>query len=706
MEPDTFPAELLRVACTRGQSRVCQLLRHATTCNRILCRAGLQLGEDVRYEPGDMSVTSAVPGTCAGWPIYHEFCASDDLRWVLTLLRWLLTFHRCVVSLETNYRVAKMGSLFEILASSTSLKRLIIFGTATECPEALESLASGAGPLYDVDVTTFTESGTPAPVPVQGCAGLTSLDVASLFMCPRLVRKLIDRLMENATITELAVGACVFARARPDRSVEWFVRYLTEKRATLRKLTLRAMYFAVTPNGRSLLEAISAMTSLRELTAQFKVSSQNFELFMATVIKNRSVRSLNLRLTAVCDTLVNPFTPPFVHAFNVRAWASELQENDALDELVLDIAWASTEACCAFLRTLAANRYLRKVTLRGIPHDGGLPKVCGTIREYELADRVFIEDHRVGPLDLQELPECLEVTAITLSHGYLPEPTGLVSALDVLTTCSHVTSVTVLLCFFHKDVYASLSSYVRASKLKDFELRVEVDDFHDELLHQSMSDLCEAFASNRSLNKITLDSALQLRDKDFSVLADAVLKNRRLYELSWRGFDKAFCAAFLGRLLPGLVHNYSLLVLKMQACMRSNAALLAAQDVVLRNCSLVQRATGFVMGDRDAESASALEHVYEHPKLVENVRVRASLNGEAEAVAKIRNALRVLYVTHDIHDYMKMAGVVMHRVVCYQRDDGSTQLDQLHHDCWVCIRRYLKVSDVLRTEGSYSVQHM
>ncbi|KAH6946453.1 hypothetical protein HPB50_013666 [Hyalomma asiaticum] len=696
MEQEGVPAELLQVVCTRGQSRVCQLLRHATTCNRILCHAGLQLGEDVRDEPGDLSVIRAVPGTCLEWLTYCKVCASDEPRSVVALLRWLFTFHRCVISLETNYRVVKTGFLVEALASSTSLKRLIIFGTATECPEALESLANGAWPLYDFDVSLFTDSGTRAPVPVRECAELTSFDVASLCLHPSLVRKLIERLMENVTITELAVGASFFARPRPDRSRELFVRYLTEKRATLRKLTLRAKYFAVTPDGQSLLEAISAMTRLRHFCAQFEVSSEDCEQFMATVIKSRSVASLDLRLRAVSDELINPYSPCFVHAFDVRAWATALQENYALNELVLDIAWAKTEDCCIFLRTLATNRSLRNVTLRGLPSDGGLRKVCGTIREYELAGRVFIEDHRVGPLDVQELPECLEVAAVTLSHGYLLEPTGLVKALDVLTTCSHVTSVTVFLCFFQEDVYASLSAYVKTSKLKDIELRVEVDDIYNELLHQSMSDLCEAFASNRSLTKITLESALQLRDEDFSVLADAVIKNRRLYEVSWRSFDEAFCVAFLGRLLPRLAHNYSLLFLKIHVRMRRSAAMLAAQDIVLRNRSLVQRATCFVMGDRDAESASALEHVSEHPKLVENIRVRASLNGEAEAVAKVRGALRLLYVTHDIHDYMKLAGIVMHRVVCHQRYDGSTQLDQLNHDCWVSIRRYLKVADVLK----------
>ncbi|KAL1470394.1 hypothetical protein MTO96_024330 [Rhipicephalus appendiculatus] len=92
-----------------------------------------------------------------------------------------------------------------------------------------------------------------------------------------------------------------------------------------------------------------------------------------------------------------------------------------------------------------------------------------------------------------------------------------------------------------------------------------------------------------------------------------------------------------------------------------------ALEVVRRNCSLVDRATRFAMGDRSWYCTCAFERVSEEPALVYNVRRKVAASAEAEDM--IRRA-RLLVRFMDIHDYMRLTGVVEARVECNLRDDG------------------------------------
>ncbi|KAL1475403.1 hypothetical protein MTO96_037319 [Rhipicephalus appendiculatus] len=197
------------------------------------------------------------------------------------------------------------------------------------------------------------------------------------------------------------------------------------------------------------------------------------------------------------------------------------------------------------------------------------------------------------------------------------------------------------------------------------------------------------------MTKIAIEWNVRLTEDHARVLAHAVLGNRRLYELSLRAVDEAFSAAILGHLNPGLAQNYSLVRLRLPTCTQRSAQIAAAQNVVRRNRSLVNRGTRFVMGEHDPYCARAVELVSRHPKLVKNVRREANLPSDGEALDKIAVALNLPCLT-DIHEFMKMTGVVKERVVCEARPDGRMQLDKLYHDCWLHVRQYLKVSDVVK----------
>ncbi|XP_075558053.1 uncharacterized protein LOC142590086 [Dermacentor variabilis] len=706
MEGDFTSTELHRLNCTRGHNRVCQLLRHLTACNEVLWHAGLQLNEDTRDELGDVSV-AIVPSIRRRFPSHTE-------RAAIVLLCRLIGEHRCIVSAELNYSVANTAPLDAVLAASSSLRRLRVIGIASDRPEIHNPLSHTSwSPHYTnefvfhpVCAHSYARLTIPNCLLTRDGAVLTSLHVAATRMNQATAGKLIDALIQNSTITELSVGACVFSCGPRNRPSEHFAHYLTKKDATLRKLTLRAVYFDTAPGCQILVQAICAMTTLQELAAQFHAGSRDYVLFTRVIAESRSIRTLSLRFTGFGDGQMIPYPPQRGHVVDGYAWASALVENSTLKELVLDMSWSSSEDCCVLLRALASNRSIKKLTLHSLPHDGGLRQVCGTIQEYELAGRVCIEDHRVGPRDLPTLSDCPELTAVILSYGYLPHTTDLLSALDVLATCSHVASLTVCLDFFHIGTYESLCAYIRsASALRAIDLTLRVDQFHADYFHahfpdespidRSMVALCEALSSNLRIAKIMLELTVQLRDDVYPVLARAAT-NPRLYELCLRGVNENFCAAFLRCLMPGLAQEYNLRRLEIHPCASANADMFAAQDIVRRNRSLVERATRFAVGDREPYCARPFELLSKHPVLVDSVRARASLRGEAEAADAIKAVERSLRLA-DVDEYMRLTGVVETRVECNVRHGGGKQLDQLNYDCWTGIQKYLKVADVLET---------
>ncbi|KAL1486939.1 hypothetical protein MTO96_031151 [Rhipicephalus appendiculatus] len=659
-------ADELQLTCTRQNNRVCQLLRPLTPCNEILWHAGLQLKD---YAPGDLGDVSiaAVPVLCRGFPCCRS--SEPDEKSAVGLLRRLLTAHKCIVSVEVNYCVAKNSHLLEALASSKSVRRLGIFGIPSSELEVLNALAEAITTMNVISHLVFLDGYEPCEVKMaipalalqRPGSRMTKLDVADLEMNPHTSKLLIDALDANDTVTELAIGACVFASGPVNRPSEWFAQYLANM--TLRKLVLKARHFNNPFGLQRLVEAISAMTTLQELVAQWHARSRDCTLFAKVVKENRSLHSLSLLLGGCCNAPIPQYRTQATEAVDVRPWLSALRENDVLRKLVLDVPWSATENCCDLIRELPNNRCLDELVLSSLPDDGGLSEVCRVIRGVRHAAR-------------------LPVT------------------FNVLTTCEHVTSLRVRFHYFNKGIYESLTSYVKASTtLSEIDLVAEVDDYCEEkegsMINSSMLDLFEGLSSNYAMTKIAIEWNVRLTEDHARVLAHAVLGNRRLYELSLRVVDEAFSAAILGHLNPGLAQNYSLVRLRLPTCTQRSAQIAAAQNVVRRNRSLVNRGTRFVMGEHDPYCARAVELVSRHPKLVKNVRREANLPSDGEALDKIAVALRLPCLA-DIHEFMKLTGVVKERVVCEARPDGRMQLDKLYHDCWLHVRQYLKVSDVVK----------
>ncbi|KAL1466744.1 hypothetical protein MTO96_026451 [Rhipicephalus appendiculatus] len=667
--------EVILMSCTRGQARVCHLLNYLTDFNAALWKVGLQLREeDAGERTGDL-VVATVPGTCQEYPFCNSCAHNDELT--VSCLRGLLRVHRCIVSAEMNCGVANSATVIEALASSSSIRRLTIRGA--ELSDEREARLRVPRPntvgclLSDYVYPDDLRAKPVIPCLLRRNSGvtLTSLDVAELEMTPSGVSELMTSLMLNDTVTELAVGHNVFARLSGDPDYVPFEQYFRHRNAPLKKLTLKTS-IPLYDDGhlRRLAETLSSMTTLEELYAQWPSRPQLCEMFATIVFQSKSLRS----------------------------------------NLDLDVSWCHTTDCVGFLNALQRHRgSLRTLSLRNLLAEGCLQAVCDTIRKRGLGHRVCIKDHKVNYGHASILRLCPEVKAVTVSSQFLGDIRCVLrKVFKVLATCRHVTSLRLLLHFCNSPTFDSLAAYIGgASTLKEIELRIKThstndsDDEEDamdvddigESVTQALQLVYKALCSNLNIRKLHVDTRIKISDDDCRMFADyATVNNGLLYELSLKHVSSP--GHFSRRLVPPFRRNYSLLLLEVPVCLKPDPDMYGAQDVVRRNCGLVERATRFVMGKHDRYGASALELVWEHPKLVENVRREAALPGVAEATKKIAGVMQHLR-RMDMHEFMRMTGVVELRVACdHREEDGRTQLDKLNEYCWKHVRQYLKLMDV------------
>ncbi|KAH7944055.1 hypothetical protein HPB52_015031 [Rhipicephalus sanguineus] len=110
-----------------------------------------------------------------------------------------------------------------------------------------------------------------------------------------------------------------------------------------------------------------------------------------------------------------------------------------------------------------------------------------------------------------------------------------------------------------------------------------------------------------------------------------------------------------------------------------------------RNAGIVARAADYVKLTRcDGRCAGAMETVSRHPALMEEL---AEVLSVSDAVAAHMVTTRLSHI-QDMHAFMRVAGVVQHRVTCHPREDGRKQLQDLNEYCWKHLRRYLRLDDI------------
>ncbi|KAK8767862.1 hypothetical protein V5799_005365 [Amblyomma americanum] len=694
--------------CTKSEAAPeCQLVRHVAQYNEILWYIGLEIKEENGL--GELGIAVA-PGTrlMRLWEDPRTHCESL----AMVLLGNVLAHHRCIVAVELTFFVARNPFLLSILQDKYSVRKLTISDVAHCETKVLEALEKLVCPLDQNDADTWEKDFCfsfrmpllvfPQP---RGSISLTALDVADADMSAGCAWRFIHILLQNNTISDLTVGACVFTYGfvclRPG-----FVVYLEKHRSPLKKLTVRTP-MASRRALESLVKAIALRTTLEELVIDIgSYDAEERALLAKVVALNRTLCTLSVTWRRKCfvSSVLYGFDPLAGDAATrVEPWLLALPENTALSALTVDLLGFTEEECCAFFRALALNKTLKSVCIGCLPACADLRQICQIIRDSRLAKDIHIEDHHVSINSLPMLPECPEVTSLTVYSLHLNSSEILRRSFEILASCNHVTSLRVYVhyCFLDK-IQAAMAAYImEARTLKDIKvgIYVYVRELGDQRQHDPDTEklLVNALASNLSLTRISV-TGLPLSENNCEFLANAFVNSQHLSELSFAVLSRDSNNAFLQTLVSGIESNRSLLRVDLPSFIGRDTALVAIRNITRRNASLVNRAARFVMGDHDPYNARAVELVSGHERVLSIIQENAGV-AASEAATMVRRALGLRCLT-GLNEYMKLVGVVKCRVECIDSRGDSVQLDELSYDCWIHIRRFLTVADVVGTDGS------
>ncbi|KAL1476839.1 hypothetical protein MTO96_036202 [Rhipicephalus appendiculatus] len=283
--------------CKRSVTGICDLMDHVTACNKELWRLGFQIRDELRDEYGQVSV---VVIRRLRRVVLGNFLKSDSGLAALATLLFLLVEHRCIVAVQMLDVVARHPAVLHSLAQRGTLKRLTILVDPNQKPDGVDGLIVF---LQSVLVTeglhvhfikgkyrpNYETSRLHNILRSEECR-LTALDLTDLSITTAYAKNLVAALVKNNSVTELAVGSNMFAPERKEKT-DHFVRYLREKKATLRKLLLDASDMNADNTLESLctlVAAICEMTSLEELTARSLRNVVDIGFFGFVVASNKN----------------------------------------------------------------------------------------------------------------------------------------------------------------------------------------------------------------------------------------------------------------------------------------------------------------------------------------------------------------------------------------------------------------------------------
>ncbi|KAK8767298.1 hypothetical protein V5799_005921 [Amblyomma americanum] len=195
--------------------------------------------------------------------------------------------------------------------------------------------------------------------------------------------------------------------------------------------------------------------------------------------------------------------------------------------------------------------------------------------------------------------------------------------------------------------------------------------------------LLDAIRHNTSITVLVVENWCRC-EQTAGLLVDIVCSSKRIRAFTYN----LKCTKTYLVLAKAMQTNFTLLSVSVR---RNDAAarhLGRIQEVLARNNALPFRAAWFVTGRTvDKRGAEALELLGPDPVVVSEVREMLSV-GEIEAEEATRRKLSDL---DDMNAFMRAAGVVRESVVC----DCSHGLDALPFFCWLHLRQYLRVADIV-----------
>ncbi|KAK8783008.1 hypothetical protein V5799_015651 [Amblyomma americanum] len=438
------------------------------------------------------------------------------------------------------------------------------------------------------------------------------------------------------------------------------------------------------------LEGVTALTSLE--LCYFHVTTDEAWALATSLVCNQSVQQLALfacvpifsHLTGVPCSVEKGEASWSGVSSHIEPFVYMLHKVTSLRKLTFPVSSYPLEDQRAFLEALVVNDSIEEVRVQSLNYRH-LSEFRRLLSDTGIGGRVIF---CTVPVDDGRLDMDLRMTYVRDVSMWLDieSPNEVYSGFRQLLTLLGLTTLVVCLeCSIDAESAELFGQYLRNTLvLKD--LRMSFSACRDEALV-----LLEALSLNTSITALDVEGWCRTR-RTARLLADVVSSNKNIVAFRYYSEGRNASRAFFFAFAQHIDSNFTILSVKMLPRKREGKYWNRIQEVVTRNHTLLIHAARYVTGCVMQKSgAEALELMSSNPMLVSKVEEMASLSENAAKVS-IRSRLADL---DDMDFFMSVTGVVKESVVCEETAEGRASLGALPYDCWLRLRRFLRVADVI-----------
>lgn len=691
---------LYTLHCGADEPEGCCLRAQLTVWNEFLWSIGMEIRETRpgRFALGRLS-SRYVPMSTRTWR-----------RHVGVLVHWLLTRHRCVESMELcQSRIRRKHFLFsDGLRLSRGLRRVKLCDYSVEdrwprhLIAALTSTIATLDTLEIVSVRFSTASVSILCDFLVRSEVLSTLVFLENWLDPPKAEALAKSMAHCSSLRKVHVDE-LFLTGEPCCArgclvlISAHLEELIVSRSLVRDETGYSNIFG--PLFRSLAEP---GTQLERLTiSSFVLGQPDLDDLAAALGCNRQLKCLRLLCSGafwrVClsldqvlmhnvsltDICVNS---SLVNTSSFKGLARAIEGNATLKNLAFDDARLAADEAMVLLDALTMNTTLEKCHLGKICQPG-LLQFLKAIRYKDLTARL---DFAAVYATTADLITSLTSGCQTASMCFEPEDTIESPELERLSNafCDNgffLRSLTVRLRAIDCKLALTLSTVISSCRY----LRKVCLDFPAKA--PEVDVLRQGLGKARSLDELTIRG--WTFDCFETVAFSAMLRTLSLTNVTFEALTKESSFSLVMKLRRELVLNYTLLEAKIYVHPQKEEGDFEILEYLRRNQSLLFQAARFVVPPASTakNAAAAFEKVQGSHALVAEVSRLAGLS-EAEAAEMVTCRRRYLDV-----NYLAIVGVVKEKVECDRTEggDSAVHIDQMPLDCWLRIRRYLSVEDIL-----------
>ncbi|KAH7964841.1 hypothetical protein HPB49_001862 [Dermacentor silvarum] len=641
--------------CTAAEDRTCYIVRKLSVWNEFLCQSRLELRESSGPR-GQLSLISFEKP-------WSQLPARQQMQQAMTLACGLLNTHRCVATLDISIMMepSKIARFADALQGNAFVKVLRFRDPRFASRKTQEDICKL----------------------ISSLPRLEELECTTVWKCPVTFREVLSRLLRTTTCLEALRLPMVCIKIH---GAEGFLEALGKNR-TLKELSLDESFIceASLSHRTGFAEYLKNTTTLTTLTILACNKTQDSLIWILKgLLGNNTVAELNLT-NFIIDT-ESAMLMPTVFAKNTTLrkfsmistmqdremhddiiydhWLKALTENETMTVVRLPICAGKLDQWESLIRALPTKVNFRLTIEWNVTYYHLLPNICSALREAGAEKQVFFETN--FPPDSADM---LEYTGFSEIYACLRSDTvsEFSRIMHRLPSANHVTSVQLGIAKHTMNSLMStlIANYIRGSvTLKNLHLIL----FSDPSLYvprTCWTDIVTSLSQNVSVKELHVEVP-DMEEQDTEVLARTVKSSKNMQRVYFVPESSHVACTFFKVLSKGIAENRTLLSVVVDASLDDKQAA------------------------KEWACAEALESACLHPALPEQVAELSSVS-EVDALVKIRDAVISL---QDMHNFMRLAGVVRKRVSCHRSEDGGAQLSDLNEDCWREVRRYLTFADI------------